>query len=112
MCTSFILIIRIICRCRIWVQNCGNPDLLLLPRDKLSRLRFLCLAHFEPQHFWDKYHRKLRRNAVPTIFSGNALTEEEMVRFDGVTPVATDTAGQEPPISIGKCSFLLGYGNL
>ncbi|XP_067008948.2 uncharacterized protein [Anabrus simplex] len=90
-------------RCRTWVQNSGNRELLQLPAKKLYDIRYLCGKHFEPQHFFDKFRRRLHRSAVPTIFSGNAISAEEMLVFDRMAYECVD-AGQGSPVNSGKQS--------
>lgn len=68
-------------RCAAWVKNSGNEKLLLTPARKLCVRSYLCVDHFEDDQFFDKFRRRLKRNAIPTIFPAKPLCDELMSKF-------------------------------
>ncbi|XP_052129256.1 uncharacterized protein LOC127750804 [Frankliniella occidentalis] len=78
-------------RRRKWLKVIGNIDLLLTADSTLSSSRFVCPAHFENNMFWDKFHQRLQRHAVPTKFGPNhqELSESQMVAWDSRHGIAT-----------------------
>ncbi|XP_063216126.1 uncharacterized protein LOC134527396 isoform X3 [Bacillus rossius redtenbacheri] len=69
-------------RCRVWVQNSGNKELLKKTNNKLHKLRFLCKLHFADDQYLNKYRTRLSKMAVPTIFSEPPLSDKEMELFE------------------------------
>lgn len=63
------------------MKNSGNQKLLDTPSRRLCVRRYLCVNHFEENQFFDKFRRRLRRNAIPTIFSSTPLSDELMSKF-------------------------------
>ncbi|XP_063216127.1 52 kDa repressor of the inhibitor of the protein kinase-like isoform X4 [Bacillus rossius redtenbacheri] len=75
-------------RCRVWVQNSGNKELLKKTNNKLHKLRFLCKLHFADDQYLNKYRTRLSKMAVPTIFSEPPLSDKEMELFEVVIEVS------------------------
>lgn len=84
---SFFKFPRDIDRCKEWVKNSGNEKLLLVPSKRLNVRKFLCEHHFEESQFFDKFRRRLKRSAIPSIFSCTPLPDEAMSQF----PVLDDS---------------------
>ncbi|XP_034255201.1 uncharacterized protein LOC117653547 isoform X2 [Thrips palmi] len=68
-------------RCRQWVQNTGNDKLLEIPSYDLYKRHWLCSDHFEEQQFHNKMKKRLKPDAIPTIFNSLPLTTEKMLLF-------------------------------
>lgn len=89
----------------MWVKNSGNEKLLQCPSRSLCGKRYLCPNHFEENQFFDKFHRRLRRNAIPTIFSCAPLSEEIMSKF----PINDDQISCERKLQGKSLSNLIDH---
>ncbi|KAK3923556.1 52 kDa repressor of the inhibitor of the protein kinase [Frankliniella fusca] len=68
-------------RCKEWVQNAGNEKLLEMPSSELYKKHWLCSAHFKDDQFYNKMRKRLKPDAVPTIFTSLPLSDENMFIF-------------------------------
>ena len=64
-------------RCKVWVKNSGNCDLLGNVLD-LNGSMFLCASHFEASQFSCAEKQILVHNAVPTLIDALPLTDEQV----------------------------------
>lgn len=66
-------------RCKEWVRLAGDEDLVLLPLDKPSSIRYVCGLHFHEDDTTPNRKRLLER-AVPSIFlEGHQFLAEDVV---------------------------------
>ena len=61
------------CRCQLWLKNCGRDDLLHLSSRYLHENRRLCSKHFHRGMFANSQCKRLVKDAVPTIFKSTSL---------------------------------------
>ncbi|XP_075533564.1 uncharacterized protein LOC142566600 [Dermacentor variabilis] len=57
-------------RCRQWIENCGNHALSAKPVADVCHSNYLCRTHFDAAQFeLNDGSRRLKRDAVPTVFT-------------------------------------------
>ncbi|KAK3909626.1 THAP domain-containing protein 5 [Frankliniella fusca] len=80
-------------RCKQWVQNTGNNKLLEIPSHDLYKKHWLCSDHFEEEQFHSKMKKRLKPDAIPTLFTSLPLTTEKMLLFPvrGIRNLHTET---------------------
>ncbi|XP_034243053.1 LOW QUALITY PROTEIN: uncharacterized protein LOC117646302 [Thrips palmi] len=91
-------------RCRSWVRNTGNIDLLKCKSSELAGKFYLCCHHFAD---WtavynnDGSQRYIAADAVPTIFDSQPLSKKQLKPFP-VTPQSSEESDErdEPDISL------------
>ncbi|CAG5084046.1 Protein of unknown function, partial [Cotesia congregata] len=92
--------------CKDWVQIIGDSDLLFLTIEFLSANRFVCSCHFNINDYKIQLRKKLKENAIPSIFEEEIipLSEEQMKEFPlkNVKIIKTDAILEEVPAEILK----------
>ncbi|KAK3926417.1 THAP domain-containing protein 11 [Frankliniella fusca] len=69
-------------RCKEWIKNSGNVELLQLLSSKLHGRCGLCSDHFDNAQYYNPQTRKrLLPNAIPTLNFGNPISDAEMMCF-------------------------------
>lgn len=71
--------------CNEWIKNVKNPNTQFMCSTKLHVSRRLCSDHFEECMFIDSTKRRLKKTAVPTIFSGSSNSKDERKRITAPT---------------------------
>ncbi|XP_064485210.1 uncharacterized protein LOC135397543 [Ornithodoros turicata] len=87
-------------RCRLWVEKCGNSNLLNKQPEELNVDYYLCALHFGPfQYQQGADEHRLLPDAVPTIFPHKKRTYSEIDHDYLSTPIPTSCTDSSPSVS-------------
>ncbi|XP_034249303.1 uncharacterized protein LOC117650102 [Thrips palmi] len=69
-------------RCKLWIKNSGNIELLNQYSSKLHGKHGLCSDHFDSSQYYNPQTRKrLLSKAVPTLYFSLPISDNDMIRF-------------------------------